>query len=176
MDKNICLIGYMGSGKTTVGRMLAERLDMDFEDTDELIVKNEGRSIPDIFRDEGEAYFRRLETDLMKKLASDGELTDTVLSTGGGLPVDKNNRPLLKEVGTVVYLKAKPECLNTRVGNDSNRPLLASEDRLLKIRDMLAFRGPIYEECADIIIDTDELDAGETVDKIIMSVNKSKSS
>ena len=59
MDKNICLIGYMGSGKTTVGRMLAERLDMDFEDTDELIVKNEGRSIPDIFRDEGEAYFRR---------------------------------------------------------------------------------------------------------------------
>ena len=90
--------------------------------------------------------------------------------------MDKNNRPLLKEVGTVVYLKAKPECLNARVGNDSNRPLLASEDRLLKIRDMLAFRGPIYEECADIIIDTDELDAGETVDKIIMSVNKSKSS
>ena len=74
MDKNICLIGYMGSGKTTVGRMLAERFDMDFEDTDELIVKNEGRSIPDIFRDEGEAYFRRLETDLMKKLASDGDL------------------------------------------------------------------------------------------------------
>lgn len=166
----------MGSGKTTVGRMLAERLGMGFEDTDELIIKSEGRSIPDIFRDDGEAYFRKLETDLMKRLVDRSEFKGTVLSTGGGLPVAESNRPLLKEIGTVVYLRAKPECLRERVGNDPNRPLLASKDRLTKIRDMLAFRGPIYEECADIIIDTDELNAEETVDKIVISVNKSKSS
>ena len=167
MNRNICLIGYMGSGKTTVGKALAERLCMEFQDTDELIVKREGRSIPDIFGDDGEAYFRALETELLTELAGGEMDVKTVLSTGGGLPVDERNRHLLRKIGRVVYLRAEAQCLNLRIGNDTNRPLLASGDRLDKIRSMLKIRGPIYEECADIVIDTDELDIEETVDGII---------
>ena len=167
MDRNICLIGYMGSGKTTVGQELAARLDMRFEDTDELIVRREGRSIPDIFRDDGEAYFRELETNLLRELSEDRGVKNTVLSTGGGLPVDKRNRPLLKAVGCVVYLRASAECLCKRIGNDTNRPLLNTEDRLKKIHDMLDLRGPVYEDCADHIVDTDALSLEETVERVI---------
>lgn len=167
LDGNICLIGYMGSGKSTVGRMLAGKLDREFMDTDDLITENEGRSIPEIFRDSGEPYFRGLEYGLLKRLADEEPVKGIVLATGGGIPVDERNRALLKKTGTVIYLRSSAESLCERVGNDTNRPLLNAPDRLKKIREMLKYRGPLYEECADIIIDTDEMSAEETVDYIL---------
>lgn len=157
----------MGSGKSTVGRIIADKLGMSFKDTDELIERSQGRSIPDIFKDNGEAYFRELENKLMTELSEEGSNTGTVLSTGGGLPVDERNRELLGKTGTVIYLKASPECLAERIGNDTGRPLLESGDRLLKIKDMLKFRGPIYEECADHILVTDKLNVEETVTALL---------
>ena len=178
--KNICLIGYMGSGKTTVGRLVAGKLAMELKDTDELITMKEGRSISDIFSNDGEAYFRELENRLLNELAKEGKLKDTVLSTGGGLPVDVRNRPLLKRIGTVIYLKASAASLNERVGDDTGRPLLDADDRLSRIEDMLKIRGPIYEECADHIIETDSLSIEETVTEVVRIVtswqDKSKSS
>ncbi len=163
---NICLIGYMGSGKTTVGRLLADALSCDFEDTDVMIVEREGRPISDIFAEEGEPYFRQLETDLLNDIYDKG-LSKTVLSTGGGLPVTDRNRPILKKIGKVIYLRAEAESLYNRVKEDKGRPLLETGDKLKKIREMLALRGPIYEEAADIIIDTDHLDEEQTVKEIV---------
>lgn len=163
---NICLIGYMGSGKTTVGRLLADVLSYDFEDTDNMIVEREGRPISDIFAKDGEPYFRRLETDLLNDLYNNG-LNGTVLSTGGGLPVDKKNRPILKKIGKVIYLRARAESLYMRLKEDKGRPLLETDDKLKKIREMLAVRGPIYEETADIIIDTDHIDEEQTAEAIV---------
>lgn len=163
---NICLIGYMGSGKTTVGRLLSDVLSYDFEDTDNMIVEREGRPISDIFAKDGEPYFRRLETDLLNDLYNNS-LNGTVLSTGGGLPVDKKNRPILKKIGKVIYLRARAESLYMRLKEDKGRPLLETDDKLKKIREMLAVRGPIYEETADIIIDTDHIDEEQTAEAIV---------
>ncbi len=162
----ICLVGYMGSGKSSVGKKLADRLGYAFEDTDELIVAKDGRSIPDIFRQEGEPFFRELEHALLKSLVTRKD-SGMVLATGGGIVMDVRNRPLLKELGTVVYLRADAKALYDRVRGDEGRPLLNVEDRLKTMRDMLTVRGPVYEECADIIIDTDGLTPDETVDAVL---------
>lgn len=169
---NICLIGYMGCGKTTAGQLAADILAYDFDDTDDIIVRREGRSIPEIFEKNGEAYFRGLETGTLKELCESGE-ENVLLSTGGGLPVKTENRLLLKRFGTVVYLKASAQTLYERVKDDSGRPLLQTEDKLGKIKEMLDFRAPLYEEAADHIIDTDDLDLAGVVNEI---VNIAKSS
>ena len=161
--RNICLIGYMGSGKTTVGRLVAERLGLAFADTDEMIVMREGRSIPDIFREDGEAYFRKLEEELIAELSEDIGLMNTVLSTGGGIVLSPLNRKNLKKTGKVIYLRASAECLYDRVRNDTGRPLLDTEDVLTRIKEMLAVRSALYEEAADVILDTDGLDICQTV-------------
>ena len=169
---NICLIGYMGCGKTTAGQLAADILAYDFDDTDDIIVRREGRSIPEIFEKNGEAYFRGLETGTLKELCESGE-ENVLLSTGGGLPVKTENRLLLKRFGTVVYLKASAQTLYERVKDDSGRPLLQTDDKLGKIKEMLDFRAPLYEEAADHIIDTDDLDLAGVVTEI---VNIAKSS
>lgn len=169
---NICLIGYMGSGKTTAGRLAADMLAYDFDDTDEIIIRREGRTIPEIFEKNGEAYFRGLETGTLKELCESGD-ENVLLSTGGGLPVRTENRILLKRFGTVIYLRASAETLYERVKEDRGRPLLETEDKFGKIREMLDFRGPIYEEAADHIIDTDDLDLSHVAKEI---VNIAKSS
>ena len=168
---NICLIGYMGSGKTTVGKLLAGELSLELKDTDAMIVSEQGRKIPNIFKEEGEPYFRDLEHKLLLKLYESG-LKDTVLSTGGGLPMAESNRPLLKKIGTVIYLKGSPECLYERVRDDKGRPLLDTDDRLARIRDMLKVRGPVYEDVADHIIETDDLSPDQVV-KAIVNILKS---
>ncbi|MBR5360033.1 MAG: shikimate kinase [Lachnospiraceae bacterium] len=164
---NICLIGYMGSGKSTVGRLVAKRLKMCFTDTDALIVDRESRSIPDIFEKEGEAYFRKLEASLAKELAEDESFRDAVVSTGGGIVLAADNRKNLRRMGTVVYLRAEPDTLYERVRNDTGRPLLNTEDVRGRIRDMLKTRSLLYEDAADHIIDTDELDAQGTANAVI---------
>ena len=161
--KNICLTGYMGSGKTTVGRIASERLGAAFADTDEMIVKQHGRSIPDIFREEGETYFRKLEEELLARLADGEGLENTVLSTGGGIVLSALNRKNLKKIGKVIYLRAGAQCLYERVKNESGRPLLDTDDLMKRISEMLAVRAALYEEAADVIIDTDGLDIESTV-------------
>ena len=163
--KNICLIGYMGSGKSTVGRLAAKRLDMRFADTDELIAGREKRSIPDIFEKDGESFFRRLETGLLKELSRDG-LENTLLSTGGGIILAEENRAELKNIGTVIYLRAEADTLYERVRNDTGRPLLNTGDVRGRIAGMLKMRAPLYEAAAAHIIDTDGLSVEQTVSAV----------
>ncbi|HSD60296.1 MAG TPA: shikimate kinase [Burkholderiales bacterium] len=148
---NIYLVGMMGAGKTTVGRQLARRLGKSFFDTDQEIQKRTGVSIPTIFEIEGEAGFRRRESAVLAALAS---LEDAVLATGGGIVIAPDNRRLLKERGTVVYLRAAVDDLFARTRHDRTRPLLQTEDPRAKLAELFAARDPLYREVADIIIDT----------------------
>ena len=135
---NIVLIGYMGAGKTTVGKALAKKLGYEFIDTDLYIEAQEGMTIPDIFEKKGEAYFRTLETNVIKELR---EKTHCVIATGGGLPLRKENSDLLKEVGTVYYLMADADTTYARVKHCTNRPLLQCDDPYTKIQAMMKERG-----------------------------------
>lgn len=148
---NIFLVGMMGAGKSTVGRHLARRLGKSFFDTDHEIQKRTGVSIPTIFEIEGEEGFRRREASVLAELAA---LEDAVFATGGGIVLAAENRRLLRERGTVVYLRAAVEDLFARTRHDRNRPLLQTEDPRGKLAELFAERDPLYREVADIIIDT----------------------
>jgi shikimate kinase len=163
---NIILVGYMGSGKTTVGKNLARLKGYIFVDTDEMIVENEQRTINDIFASDGEQAFRDMETTLLKKLIACGSKR-LVISTGGGMPLRKENRQLLKKLGCVVYLKALPDTIYDRIKDDTTRPLLQCDDPKQKIADMIQQRGPIYEESAAISIDVDGLKQAEVAEEIL---------
>lgn len=154
MKKNIVLIGFMGSGKTTVGLRLSYRLRMPVEDTDKLIERREGKKISDIFAGEGEEYFRQKETQMLEEISE--RKYNRIISVGGGTPVRQENRPLLKKCGIVVYLRIKPETVYERLKNDTTRPLLQCEDPLARIRELMDARKTAYEECADIIVDVDD--------------------
>lgn len=154
MRPNIVLIGYMGCGKTTVSREILYGIPAQPIDTDEEIVKRKEMSIPEIFEKEGEEAFRTEETKLLQELL-DTTKQGIVLSTGGGMPLREENRRLLKQIGTVIYLKASPEETYQRLKNDTNRPLLKAPDRQERIRKMIAERMPIYMEAADFVISVD---------------------
>ena len=162
--KNIILIGFMGCGKSTVGIKLSYRLRRALEDTDKLIEKEEGRTISEIFATDGEPYFRSLETECLKKLiqTTDGK----IISVGGGLPIRKENHALLKELGTVIYLRATPETIYERVKHDTTRPLLQGDNPQEKIRTLLQERTPVYEQAADFVIDVDHKDFEMILDEI----------
>jgi len=165
MMKNIVLIGFMGSGKTTIGKSLEEKTDMVFVDTDELIEAYEGCKVSEIFADKGEAYFRRLEKETLKNLL---ESTDNkVISTGGGIVTNQENIPLLKQLGKVFYLRIKPETVVERLEGDKTRPLLIGEDKLVKVEQLMTDRKELYEMAADKTIDTDGLSVSEIVGKIL---------
>lgn len=153
MKENVILIGFMGSGKTTVGIHLSYLLQTPVEDTDKLIERREGRSISEIFAAEGEAYFRRLETGQLEEIRD--RKSPRIYSVGGGTPVRQENRRLLGQCGIVVYLRVRPETVYERVKDDTGRPLLRCPDPLGRIRELLEERRAAYEECADIIVDTD---------------------
>ena len=163
--KNIILVGYMGCGKTTVGESIAEATRYTFADTDEMIVAQQGRSISDIFAQDGEPAFRDMETALLVKMLT--EKNDTcVISTGGGMPVQKENRNLLRQLGTVVYLRAKPETVYERIKGDTTRPLLQCENPMERIREMIKSRNPAYEEAAELVIDVDDLTQREVAEQM----------
>ena len=164
--RNIILEGFMGSGKTTVSEILSDRLGLELMDTDATIEDTEGRSISSIFREDGEEAFRDMETELLTMIAGD-HLRDMVISLGGGMPVREKNRELLKESGKVVYLKASPETIYERVKGDTTRPLLQGEDPLLRIKELMEGRSDVYDEAADLIIDTDNKTPDEICDEII---------
>ncbi len=152
--ENIILIGFMGSGKTSAGEQLAERLGYSFQDTDLMIEEKCNKTISNIFAEEGEEYFRKLETKVISELF--GILKHSVLSVGGGLPITEGNAALLNRLGQVVYLKASKETIGKRLEGDTTRPLLAGQDADKKVEELLNYRGPIYEATAQHVVETDD--------------------
>ena len=148
---NLALVGFMGTGKSSVGRFVAEHLQFDFLDTDEIIEARSGISISEIFAQNGEVAFRELEHQVVQELAA---RTQTVISTGGGLPINPANLQSLKQHALVVCLWASPEKCWERVRHQSHRPLLADGDPLSKIRSLLSLREPFYKQ-ADVLVNTE---------------------
>ncbi len=166
---NIVLIGFMGSGKTTVGKALANNLKFSFLDTDEYIEERAGMKISDIFATQGEKYFRELERSIL------GELTDrdhTVIATGGGLPLIEENRKRLKKIGKIIYLSANEQTLWKHLEGDCSRPLLAGENPRKKIQELLLERIPIYRQASDYCIEVDNRcidEISKEIEKIVKS-------
>ena len=159
MKGNMILIGFMGAGKTTVGKALAERSGWPLLDTDQLIIEKAGMTIPEIFEQSGEEGFRRIESEVLAELL---EQTDhTVISVGGGLPLREENRAVLSRLGTVVYLDVSEATVWNRLKDETDRPLLKVENVRAKIREMLTYRRPIYEQAAHITISVDEKNPGQ---------------
>lgn len=165
--RNIFLIGPMGAGKTTAGKELAKMLDMAFVDSDHEIEQRTGASIPLIFELEGEAGFRTRERAMIDELT---RRENIVLATGGGAVLDKNNRVLLSSRGHVVYLRANLEQLFNRTAKDPHRPLLKTPDPKAKLRELMETRAALYEEIADLILDTDGHTPKWLVKKIIAAL------
>jgi shikimate kinase len=151
IDGSIFLVGMMGAGKTSVGRVLARRLGKQFFDSDHVIEERTGVRIPVIFDIEGEAGFRTRERAVLSELS---ELNNIVLATGGGAVVDAGNRKLLRERGTVVYLRGAVRELLNRTRHDKNRPLLQTQDPRARLNALFEQRDPLYREVAHIVIET----------------------
>lgn len=163
--KNIILMGFMGAGKTTIGKKLSKALNWEFIDTDAYIEEEQGRKISDIFAEDGEMAFRDMETDLLKRLQN-GE-NQFVLSIGGGMPVRGENRALLRNLGMVVYLKTSKEEIIRRVSGDKNRPLLQGGDLEEKVTNLMNARECIYIETAHVEIVTD----GKTPEQVVEEIH-----
>ena len=165
--RNIVLIGYRGSGKSTVGRLIAARLARPHIDTDRLIESRLNRTIAEIFEQEGEAFFREAEAAVISELPADG----TVISVGGGAIEDGRNRKRLSEFGYVVWLDAAVEELYRRISADAVsatcRPALSNDDPLTEIRIKLADRTPYYRELADLRVDSANLTPAAVAEKIV---------
>lgn len=151
---NIILIGFMGSGKSTVGKFVANNNNMKQIDTDWYIESKQNRKISEIFETDGEEAFRRMETDCIKELLKNGD-NKYIVSVGGGLPMKEENRGLLHQLGTIVYLKAEISTLEKRLSGDKKRPLLQGGELHDKIASLMEKRESVYEELADIIVQTD---------------------
>ena len=148
---NVFLVGLMGAGKTTVGRLLAKHYGCSFFDSDHEIEARTGVKIPVIFEIEGETGFRKREEAMIAELTA---LSGVVLATGGGAVLSAANREALRKNGLVIYLRGSPEHLYERTRHDRNRPLLQTEDPLAKLRELYRQRDPLYREVADIVVDT----------------------
>ena len=161
--RNIFLVGLMGSGKSSIGRRLARKIKAEFFDSDEEIEKRTGASISLIFEIEGEQGFRTREVEVIDELT---KYSDIVLATGGGAIMNEYCRKRLAERGIVVYLRARTDQLLKRTSRDTRRPLLNTDNPRGKLQELLETRGPLYEEVADLIIDTDRLSMKSVVEKI----------
>ena len=166
---NIILIGPMGSGKTSTGRILAKEMGYAFADTDEEVTKRTGVSIAYIFDVEGEEGFRKRECLALKECLNDN---NTILSTGGGIVLSKENRDLLQDRGTVVYLQTSIRFQVKRTASTNNRPLLQNKDPEETLEKLMLTRTPLYEEIADIIIMTDNKSLQEMSKEIQRAINE----
>ena len=162
---NIFLVGLMGAGKSTIGRQLARELGKQFRDSDSEIEKRTGVSIDVIFDIEGEQGFRRRETGLLRELVGERGI---VLATGGGAILASENRQLLRDNGLIIYLKASAEHLAGRVKLDRRRPLLQSGDKLVKIRELMIQREPVYQQLADMVVETNN----RSVPRVVREISK----
>jgi len=152
LECNVYLVGPMGVGKSTIGRLLATELSLSFHDSDRVIEERTGADIPWIFDMEGESGFRDRETNVLADLAQEKNL---VIATGGGIITRPENRDIMKASGFVCYLTASIEQLVERTSRDKKRPLLQVDNPRQKIIELLEFRHPLYSEAADFIINTD---------------------
>jgi shikimate kinase len=165
MKSSIALIGFMGTGKTAVGQVLADRLGKEFIETDTLIEKLVGRSIPEIFQRDGEIAFRELEIEIIKRIAIKD---NAVIACGGGIVLNKINVDRLAQKCIIINLKASPSVIAQRTSGDKdNRPLLAVTDRLAQIKELQNYRWPYYQRAADFEINTSRLNIEVVVNKII---------
>ncbi len=167
---NIFLVGLMGSGKTTIGKILARHRGLDFFDSDHEIVARCGVSIPTIFEIEGEAGFRRREICVIDELS---QRQGIVLATGGGAILAAENRAVLKARGTVVYLRCMPQELYLRTRHDKNRPLLQTDDPLKKLKELYNLRHALYMDTADIVLDSGRQSSHALVRRLENSLNLS---
>ena len=154
MKDNIILIGFMGCGKSSVGVKLSYYLRRTMIDTDKWIEQKQKKTISEIFAESGEETFREMETECLKELIKTADRQ--IISVGGGLPIREENHALLKELGRVFYLQVTPETVYERVKHDTGRPLLQVEDPMERIRNLMAQRAPVYEACADVILDVSD--------------------
>ena len=169
---NIILVGMMGSGKTTVGRLLARQLGKAFIDSDEEILKRTGVTIQHIFDVEGETGFRQRESGIVQELL---QRNDIVLATGGGAVLDEHNRRMMRENGTVVYLKSGVHDLWQRTRHDRSRPLLQTADPRAKLHELFEQRNPLYTETADIVIHTGKQNVQVLLSSLLRKLNFSHS-
>ena len=168
-SKNIVLVGPMGSGKTTIGRRLANELNQDFFDTDHEIIDKTGVTIDHIFDIEGEEGFRKRESKILEKLC---QMSNIILATGGGIVILTKNRKILKNAGLVVYLYSSVEQLLRRTAKSKTRPLLEnSTDRKKTITELVEARDKYYREVASLVIDTTGKKLHEVI-KVIMRENE----
>lgn len=168
MKDNIILTGFMGCGKTSVSIKLSYQMKRTMIDTDKWIEQKQKMSVSEIFDVYGEDAFRRMETDCLKELIRTADRQ--IIAVGGGLPVREENHDLLKKLGRVIYLKVTPEVVYSRLKTDTSRPLLQVEDPLERICFLMQQRAPVYEKCADVIIDVSELSFEEIISQIMANV------
>lgn len=161
--RNIVLTGFMGVGKSTIGRLLAQKMEFEIIDTDHRIENEQHRTISEIFESEGESAFRALERDFVTRL---GNVTKAVISAGGGLVLDSDNVTSLKKHALIVCLWATPESIYNRVKTQKHRPLLNCDNPEAAIRELLAKREPIYRATSDVLISTELRSANEVVSHV----------
>ena len=163
---HIILIGFMGAGKTTLGRRLARALHLAFTDTDERIVSEAGMPVAVMFEKYGEEHFREWETRVLRELIKVQERC--VISVGGGLPMREVNRQYLKQLGQVCYLRAEVKTLVGRLGQDTSRPMLRGKSLQGRIEELMEARQDTYEKVADFVIDTD----GKDFERLILEISE----
>jgi shikimate kinase len=166
LPENIVLIGFMGCGKSTVGRELQQRLGFPLADMDQIIEQRAGKLITEIFADEGEEAFRDMETALLRELGAP-DAPRQIISTGGGVVGRAENRDLIKNLGYVVWLDAPVKVILERTRKNRTRPLLLTGDPEARIQSMMEMRRPFYQETAHMKLDTGGLDCGELTTGIL---------
>ena len=167
VDKtNICLVGFMGTGKSTAGKIVAQQLGKRYIETDAIIEEKAGKSIPEIFSEDGELRFRELEIETIHEASSN---VDTVFSLGGGAVLNQINVMYMRQSSVIICLTARPDVIFQRISNDGKekRPLLAKDDPLQEIKKLLATRAPFYAAATDLIIETSDNDVDDIVAQII---------
>jgi shikimate kinase len=167
MAEHIFIVGMMGSGKTTIGRLLAKRLGWRHLDSDEQVGRDTGQTVPEIFAQRGEPAFRAAEARALAAAAVAD--TPTVVSVAGGAVLDPDNRHVLRRGGVVVWLRAGVETLAQRVGDGAGRPLLG-DDPAAALRHLYAERRPVYQDLAQAVVDVDGVDVRTVVDRVLAAL------
>lgn len=173
MKTGIALIGFMGTGKTVVGKILAEELSKEFVELDWLIERKAGKTIADIFRQDGEIQFREAEIETVKEVSRKKNM---VIACGGGIVLNKINTDRLRNECIIVYLTASPQIILRRtLGDNNERPLLLDTEQLPRIRELSRYRKPFYERAADIKVNTSRMKVGSVVREIIGKLKENES-